>query len=95
MDSRLSTLKTLVLDCQATGASPQKGDLLEIGWSALTAGEHQSPSADQVDSYLVQLPEETAIPAAVTRVTGIDTASLADVPLLCGIMMNTDLSKES
>jgi hypothetical protein len=28
----LADLEILALDCQATGANPQKGHLLEIGW---------------------------------------------------------------
>lgn len=84
MDTRLDSLIVLVMDCQATGASPPKGHLLEIGWAALAADRLDRSAAEKVDSYLVQPPDDTAIPAAVTRVTGIDTASLADaLPASC------------
>jgi hypothetical protein len=32
-DSALRTLDVLVLDCQAGGATPAHGDLLELGWA--------------------------------------------------------------
>lgn len=35
--TRLSELEVLVLDCQASGASPAHGDLLEVGWAVVSA----------------------------------------------------------
>src|SRR5882724_11588404 len=32
MDAELGDLQVLVLDCQAGGATPAYGDLLELGW---------------------------------------------------------------
>ena len=33
--TRLSELDVVVIDCQATGASPEHGELLELGWATL------------------------------------------------------------
>lgn len=34
MSERLSDIEVLVLDCQATGATPAHGDVLELGWAS-------------------------------------------------------------
>jgi DNA polymerase-3 subunit epsilon len=67
----LADLEILVLDCQTTGANPQKGYLLEIGWLHTCAAESTGPQALPVESYPVRLPPEVEIPRAVQRVTGI------------------------
>ena len=77
MDSCLKTQRVLILDCQATHASPQKGHLLEIGWAMVTADQMAKDLSVEVDSFLVQLPQDAAIPKAVTRVTGINSESMA------------------
>ena len=74
----LNDLRVLVLDCQATGAGPDKGHLLEIGWVETCAAASACPQALSATSYLARLPREAEIPAAVERVTGISKASLAD-----------------
>ncbi len=72
----LANLQILALDCQATGANPQKGYLLEIGWLKTHAAETLSLSALPVKSYLARLPEGVEIPPAVQRVTGISMEAL-------------------
>ncbi|MGD8741344.1 MAG: exonuclease domain-containing protein, partial [Desulfobacterales bacterium] len=69
-------METLALDCQATGANPQKGHLLEIGWLKTCASGTFNPSALSVKSYLASLPQDAEIPPAVQRVTGISTEAL-------------------
>jgi len=59
----LQALKALVIDCQSTGANPEQGSLLELGWRRLDRGE--------TVSLLIRLPKGAAIPAAVARITGI------------------------
>jgi DNA polymerase-3 subunit epsilon len=72
----LADLKILAIDCQATGANPQKGHLLEIGWLKTCAADTLNPSALPVQSYLASLAEHVEIPPAVQRVTGISMEAL-------------------
>jgi len=92
MEPRLDNLKVLFLDCQATGASPPRGSLLEIGWAAAAAGSIESPFPEAVDSYLVRPPEGAAIPAAVTRVTGIEAEKLKTALLPEPVWQRLDVS---
>ena len=78
MRSSIKTLRVLVLDCQATSASPKNGQLLEIGWAATAADREDAPACAEVNSFLVKLPDDAEIPSAVTRVTGINPESQAD-----------------
>ena len=59
------------LDCQATGANPQKGSLLEIGWIQTSAAAALQSETLRARSFLVALPKDVEIPAAVQRITGI------------------------
>ena len=65
----LSWLPITVVDCQATGASPKHGRLLELAWWV--------SGADQVHAHLVALPHGERVPPRVTRVTGINQHNLA------------------
>jgi len=76
MKISLTDLQVLALDCQATGANPGKGHLLEIGWVKTCAGASVRPKALSVKSYLACLPQDLEIPAAVQRVTGISIEAL-------------------
>ena len=71
MRKNLIELQVLALDCQATGANPQKGHLLEIGWSQTRAAQSVRPQDFKVKSFPVRLPPDVEIPKAVQRVTGI------------------------
>ena len=44
MTATLTNLQILTLDCQATGANPHKGNLLEIGWLPTRASAADSPA---------------------------------------------------
>ena len=66
----------MALDCQATGANPQKGHLLEIGWLKTCAADTRSPDTLPVKSHLAGLPPDVDIPPAVQRVTGISMEDL-------------------
>ena len=76
----LADLEILAIDCQATGASPQKGHLLEIGWLKTCAADTRSPDILPVQSYLAGLPPDIDIPPAVQRVTGISMEDLEKAP---------------
>ncbi|GAG41786.1 unnamed protein product, partial [marine sediment metagenome] len=68
--------QVLALDCQATGANPQKGHLLEIGWAKTCAAVTVRPKALPVKSYMASLPQDVEIPPAVQRVTGISIEAM-------------------
>lgn len=72
----LNDLQVLALDCQATGANPDKGHLLEIGWITGCASDSSSESAS-VESHLVQLEPPQALPPVVQRLTGISDQTMA------------------
>jgi len=76
MKASLSELKVLVLDCQATGASPQKGHILELGWMSACSSPAKNCQASDVQAYLNRLPKDENIPRAVSRITGITDDSL-------------------
>ena len=62
----LKDMKVLLLDCQTTGASPQFGQILELGWMVADA---QEPGP--VETRLMALPDEEVLPARIKRLTGI------------------------
>ncbi len=70
----LADLEVLTFDCQATGANPQKGHLLEIGWVRTYAAATLNPETLNVSADRVALPADVDIPPAVQRVTGITRA---------------------
>ena len=71
MPMNLADLKILALDCQATGANPQKGHLLEIGWIQTCAAGAVNPETLTASAYQIALPVDVDIPPAVQRITGI------------------------
>lgn len=71
----LEALEVLVADCQATGASPSHGSLLELGWLRTRAEEDEGLGVPT--SVLVQLPEGARLPRPVSRITGIRREDLA------------------
>jgi len=80
MTTTLTNLKILTLDCQATGANPDKGHLLEIGWIPTQASVADNPALTGLQTYLVRLPADAAIPRAVEKITGIsDDTSAAGI----------------
>ncbi|MFO0555717.1 MAG: hypothetical protein U0271_45495 [Polyangiaceae bacterium] len=69
-DAPLGDLRVFVVDCQATGAAPDKGSLLELGWGFV------SPDGDlqSAEAHWVALPPHTTIPPMVRRLLGIELA---------------------
>jgi DNA polymerase-3 subunit epsilon len=65
----LVDLEVLALDCQATGADPARGHLLEVGWVVA-----EGPEAT---ARLVKLPPDVEVPERVKRVTGLSEDELA------------------
>ena len=70
----LAELPVVFLDCQATGATPSHGHLLEMAWARGTARGGHEP----VVSHLVQLPRGASLSYRVTELTGIHTEDLSD-----------------
>lgn len=64
--------EVLVLDAQATGASPQHGALLELGWGWTRARDESM----RVRTHLLAQDDPGALPKIITRVTGIEPAHL-------------------
>src|SRR5210317_2137201 len=75
MTTTLAELEILTLDCQATGANPDKGHLLEIGWLPTRASTADNPAMTGLKTYLACLPADAAIPQVVQRITGISDGS--------------------
>ena len=69
----LSELGVLVVDCQATGANPAHGAVLELGWGIARAS---LPNVAHLQAHWVALPPETAVPFQVRRLTGFDESQI-------------------
>jgi len=82
MKNFLEDLHILALDCQTTGANPDKGHLLEIGWVKTRASTLEKPEDLQPQAYLAKLPAADEIPNTVRRITGIsaDDLKVASAP---------------
>jgi DNA polymerase-3 subunit epsilon len=70
----LAELDVLILDCQAGGATPAYGDLLEIGWAVCGADALRSP----VRQHFVVPRTNRRVPAAVRELTGWSEACIAE-----------------
>lgn len=64
----LSELDVLVLDCQATGATPAHGDLLELGWAVCGSGAAER--ALEPRSYWISPKSERGVSSVVRKLTG-------------------------
>ena len=71
MTTTLENLNVLVIDCQATNANPEKGQILEIGWGVTQASVYHIGELPGTETFLLTLPENSDIPRQVTRITGI------------------------
>ena len=76
MTKRLLTLPVLLVDCQTTANSPEKGHLLEVGWLPYRAADTSLPEEWAVHADLVRLPGDATLPTRVRRLTGIHPAGL-------------------
>lgn len=74
---RLANTDVLILDCQTTGANPERGSLLELGWT-VTRASGALPESDEIHSRLITLPDGEEIPPRVSKITGITTDNLED-----------------
>jgi len=74
----LKDLPVLVVDCQATGANPEKGHLIETGWMVIDGVGSWKPSRKALFSCLLRIPETADIPRKVQQITGIVPEALSD-----------------
>jgi DNA polymerase III epsilon subunit-like protein len=65
----LGDLDVLIVDCQATGATPAHGAVLELGWCVLRPSRAQP---EHLQAHAVLLPEGQAVPSHVRRLIGFD-----------------------
>lgn len=63
----LKSLEFVFFDCQSTGASPGKGNVLEMAWSKSSA----TREPETLDAYLIKQPEGQSIPFMIQNLTGI------------------------
>ena len=75
MELQLRELPVLLVDCQTTGANPQKGALLELAWTTSSASTSVLDSS-AIEVRLVALSGGKRIPPAITRLTGITQEEL-------------------
>lgn len=74
MSRSLRELEVLVLDCQASGATPALGDLLELGW-AISAAEREVVEAH---ARWITPASKRRVSAVVRQLTGWSEACLRD-----------------
>jgi DNA polymerase III subunit epsilon len=73
-NTKLANLEVLIVDCQATGASPKHGHLLELAWCKASS---KTPVAKlAVHSHLVALPRGGRLPPRISKMTGIERRHL-------------------
>lgn len=65
----LADLDVLIVDCQATGASPAFGHVLELGWGIQRAGQAAIAAAR---AHWIALPEGHRVPPQIRKITGYD-----------------------
>jgi DNA polymerase-3 subunit epsilon len=70
----LRELEVLVIDCQASGATPAYGELLELGWAVCGAHELVSP----VHSYWIAARHKRRVPRAIRELTGWSESNEAE-----------------
>jgi len=71
----LADLDVLVIDCQATGASPAFGRVLELGWGVVRGS---APAPFSAEAHWIALPAGHAVPSEVRKLTGYEPAFAAD-----------------
>ncbi len=77
MTMNLEDLIVLFLDCQTTGANPEKGDVIEIGWARSDISLGGEKPHRKMETYFVKPPCEQIIPKRIQAVTGISQDNIA------------------
>jgi DNA polymerase-3 subunit epsilon len=69
----LAELDVVVVDCQASGATPRHGAVIELGWAVSGPGGYRAP----IEATWVVPPEGTHVSRPVRELTGWSAACLA------------------
>jgi len=73
--TNLSDWPFLFVDCQTTGATPDRAHLLEVGWTVAKASDTEAP---KIITRLISLPAEESLPPRIQKLTGISEADMAE-----------------
>jgi len=71
IDINLADLVVLLMDCQTTGATPKRGNVLEIGW-ARSDNLDGRQEISGIEVRLFRKPHDFIMPARIQKLTGID-----------------------
>src|SRR5215208_7005063 len=71
---RLDEIQVLVLDCQASGATPAYGDLIELGWTSCTGAK----AVDPVRSHWIVPRTDRPIRPPIRELTGWTEACISE-----------------
>ncbi len=72
----LKDLEILVVDCQLSGPSPYRDNLIEIGWGYSSASKIGENLVSNLETYIIPLPEGAKLPIRISRLTGLKTEDL-------------------
>ncbi len=72
MSGTLSALQVLIVDCQASGATPAHGDLLEVGWAVADVANDHVPAR----AHWIRPATERPVSRTVRKLTGWDDGCL-------------------
>jgi DNA polymerase-3 subunit epsilon len=76
LETSILDLEVLIVDCQTTGATPEQGCVLELGWCLARAREvDPAPSAH---AHWIALPEGRRVSSAVRQLTGFHEGLLVN-----------------
>ncbi|HXU63509.1 MAG TPA: hypothetical protein VN962_17545, partial [Polyangia bacterium] len=70
----LAGMDVLVVDCQATGASPAFGHVLEVGWGVVRGDS----GARGFEAHWIALPDGHTVPGQVRKLTGWEPEAAAN-----------------
>jgi len=76
IDAPLEEFQVLVLDCQTTGGSAERHDLIEIGWLPVRAADVGAGDLPAARTYLVRQPDDLPLPGHVAKLTGIGSREM-------------------
>lgn len=83
----LDGLPVLLIDCQASGASPKHGHLIDIAWAVTTASALAAGEELECSSTLVALPDGVTLPRKIERMTGISSQMLVGAPTFAEVAL--------
>jgi DNA polymerase-3 subunit epsilon len=83
--NNLESLNALFIDIQTTGANPEKGDIIEIGWAKTETFSYGVADPKGIETFLIKLPEGQKIPKRTQSITGICEKDLTSGFNLCDV----------